>query len=123
MEFDLSKPQKLLKDSAREFLNRHCKSKRVRELMSTEWANDDELWQAMVDQGWTGLVIPRVRRIGSRTVGPGSSLRGDGARLFARSFSSNSIQHRVNRSRCFRKTESRIPRSDCRRFAKNDCRP
>jgi alkylation response protein AidB-like acyl-CoA dehydrogenase len=58
MEFDLSKPQKLLKDSAREFLARHCKSKRVRELMSTETANDDELWQAMADQGWTGLVIP-----------------------------------------------------------------
>jgi alkylation response protein AidB-like acyl-CoA dehydrogenase len=58
MEFDLSKPQKLLKDSAREFLSRHCKSKRVRELMNTETANDDELWQAMADQGWTGLIIP-----------------------------------------------------------------
>ena len=58
MEFDLSKPQKLLKDSAREFLSRHCKSTRVRELMTTETANDDELWQAMADQGWTSLVIP-----------------------------------------------------------------
>ena len=58
MEFDLSKPQKLLKDSAREFLSRHCKSQRVRELMATETANDGELWQAMADQGWTGLVIP-----------------------------------------------------------------
>ena len=58
MEFDLSKPQKMLKDSAREFLSRHCKPKRVRELMDTETANDDELWQAMADQGWTGLVIP-----------------------------------------------------------------
>jgi alkylation response protein AidB-like acyl-CoA dehydrogenase len=58
MEFDLSKPQKLLKDSAREFLSRNCKSKRVRELMTTDTANDDELWQAMADQGWTGLLIP-----------------------------------------------------------------
>ena len=58
MEFDLSKPQKLLKDSAREFLSRHCKSQRVRELMNTETANDDELWQAMADQGWTSLLIP-----------------------------------------------------------------
>jgi alkylation response protein AidB-like acyl-CoA dehydrogenase len=58
MEFDLSKPQKLLKDSAREFLSRHCGPKRVRQLMSTETANDDELWQAMADQGWTGLLIP-----------------------------------------------------------------
>jgi alkylation response protein AidB-like acyl-CoA dehydrogenase len=58
MEFDLSKPQKLLKDSAREFLSRHCKPKRVRELMNTETANDDELWQQMANQGWTALVIP-----------------------------------------------------------------
>jgi len=58
MEFDLSKPQKLLKDSAREFLTRHCKSTRVRELMNTETAHDDQLWQAMADQGWTSLVIP-----------------------------------------------------------------
>ena len=60
MEFDLSKPQKLLKDSAHEFLSRHCKPKRVRELMNTETGNDDELWQAMADQGWTGLVIPEA---------------------------------------------------------------
>jgi alkylation response protein AidB-like acyl-CoA dehydrogenase len=26
--------------------------------MNTETANDDELWQAMSDQGWMGLVIP-----------------------------------------------------------------
>jgi alkylation response protein AidB-like acyl-CoA dehydrogenase len=26
--------------------------------MNTETANDDGLWQAMADQGWTGLVIP-----------------------------------------------------------------
>ena len=58
MEFDLSKPQKLLKDSAREFLTRHCKSTRVRELMNTETAHDDQLWQAMAEQGWTSLVIP-----------------------------------------------------------------
>ena len=58
MEFDLSKPQKLLQDSAREFLSRHCKPQRVRELMDTEMANDDELWQSMADQGWTGLIIP-----------------------------------------------------------------
>jgi len=58
MEFDLSKPQKLLKDSAREFLSRHCPPKRVRELMNAETANDDELWRSMADQGWTGLVIP-----------------------------------------------------------------
>ena len=57
MDFDLSKPQKLLKDSARDFLARECKSERVRELMETDTAHDDKLWQAIADQGWTGLVV------------------------------------------------------------------
>jgi len=58
MDFDLSKPQKLLKDSARELLARQCKPERVRELMETETAHDDTLWRAIADQGWTGLIIP-----------------------------------------------------------------
>jgi alkylation response protein AidB-like acyl-CoA dehydrogenase len=58
MDFDLSKPQKLLKESARAFLARECKPERVRELMLTETAHDDQLWQSIADQGWTGLVVP-----------------------------------------------------------------
>jgi alkylation response protein AidB-like acyl-CoA dehydrogenase len=58
MDFDLSKPQKLLKDSARAFLARECQASRVRELMDTETAHDTQLWQAIAEQGWTGLVIP-----------------------------------------------------------------
>ncbi|HKS26938.1 MAG TPA: acyl-CoA dehydrogenase family protein [Pyrinomonadaceae bacterium] len=58
MDFDLSKPQKLLKESAREFLARECGPERVRSLMETETAHDDELWQAIADQGWTGLLVP-----------------------------------------------------------------
>src|SRR5260370_26047952 len=58
MDFDLSKPQKLLKDSARDFLKRECKPERVRELMETDTAHDDKLWQSIADQGWTGLIIP-----------------------------------------------------------------
>lgn len=58
MDFDLNKPQRLLKDSAREFLARDCKPERVRELIETDTAHDDKLWQALADQGWTGLRIP-----------------------------------------------------------------
>jgi len=58
MDFDLSKPQKLLKDSARDFLTRECKLDRVRALMETDTAHDDKLWQSIADQGWTGLIIP-----------------------------------------------------------------
>ena len=43
MDFDLSKPQKLLKDSARDFLTRKCKLDHVRELMETGTAHDDGL--------------------------------------------------------------------------------
>lgn len=58
MDFDLSKAQKLLQQSARDFFARECKPERVRELMATETAFDDGLWRAMADQGWTGLIIP-----------------------------------------------------------------
>lgn len=58
MDFDLSKPQKLLKDTARDFLARECQPGRVRQLMETDTAHDDQLWQSIADQGWTGLVIP-----------------------------------------------------------------
>jgi alkylation response protein AidB-like acyl-CoA dehydrogenase len=58
MDFDLSKPQKLLKDSARELLARECQPARVRELMETDTAHDEALWQTIADQGWTGLIVP-----------------------------------------------------------------
>ena len=57
MDFDLSKPQKLLKDSARDLLARECPPARVRELMETETADDQRLWQVIADQGWTGLIV------------------------------------------------------------------
>ena len=38
MEFDLSKPQKLLQQSARDWFAHQCPAKRVRELMATDSA-------------------------------------------------------------------------------------
>src|SRR5215212_2655688 len=60
MDFDLSKPQKLLKESARDFLARECKPERVRALMESDTAFDPALWQAMAEQGWMALVIPEA---------------------------------------------------------------
>ncbi|HEX8137055.1 MAG TPA: acyl-CoA dehydrogenase family protein [Pyrinomonadaceae bacterium] len=57
MDFELSKPQKLLKESARQFFVRECGPERVRALMETADAHDDGLWQAMAEQGWTGLLV------------------------------------------------------------------
>jgi alkylation response protein AidB-like acyl-CoA dehydrogenase len=58
MDFDLSKPQKMLQESVLEFLSRHCPLERVRELMETPTAFDQELWDGLTDQGWTGLTLP-----------------------------------------------------------------
>jgi len=55
MYFDLSKPQQLFADSVRDFCNREFSAERVRELMETESAIDDRLWQEFADQGWLGL--------------------------------------------------------------------
>ena len=60
MDFDLSKPQKLLKQSAREFLGRECPPERVRAAMATETADDRALFAAAADQGWTALIIPET---------------------------------------------------------------
>ncbi len=58
MDFDLSKPQKLLQQSARDLLARECRPERVRAAMATETADDAALWSAAADQGWTGLIVP-----------------------------------------------------------------
>lgn len=55
MEFDLSKPQKLMQKSARDLFARACPAKKVRELMAGDTAFDPELWSAVAEQGWLGL--------------------------------------------------------------------
>lgn len=57
MDFDLSKPQKLLQDSAREFFARECPPERVRELMATDTAYEEKLWRELADQGWSSLLM------------------------------------------------------------------
>ena len=58
MEFELSKPQKLLQQSARDLFTRQCPAARVRELMATDTAFDPELWAAVADQGWLAIHLP-----------------------------------------------------------------
>ena len=60
MDFDLSKPQKLLKQSARDFLSRECKPERVRAAMATDTADDRALFSIAAEQGWTALIIPEA---------------------------------------------------------------
>ncbi len=58
MDFDLSKPQKLLQESARTYFSRECSLERVRELMETPTAFDEKQWSSLADQGWLGLTLP-----------------------------------------------------------------
>jgi alkylation response protein AidB-like acyl-CoA dehydrogenase len=60
MDFDLNKPQKLLQESARAFFARECPPERMRELMATDTAHDENLWRGMADQGWTALIVPEA---------------------------------------------------------------
>jgi len=57
MDFDLSKPQRMLQASVHEFLGRNAPLTRVRELMETPTAFDAGLWSGFADQGWTGLTL------------------------------------------------------------------
>ncbi len=58
MDFSLSKEQKLLMKSVRELMTRECPTTKVRELMATETAFDEALWELIADQGWTALTLP-----------------------------------------------------------------
>jgi alkylation response protein AidB-like acyl-CoA dehydrogenase len=60
MDFDLSKPQKMLQDAARSLLGRECSTEQVRKLMATDTAFDEALWKSIADQGWTAMMIPET---------------------------------------------------------------
>jgi alkylation response protein AidB-like acyl-CoA dehydrogenase len=60
MDFDLSKPEKLLKQTARDHLARHCRADKVRQVMATATAFDEALWKSIADQGWIGLSVPEA---------------------------------------------------------------
>ncbi len=58
MDFGLSEEQVMLKTSAREFLDKECPKKLVRQMMDDEKGYSPELWKKMADLGWHGLVVP-----------------------------------------------------------------
>jgi len=58
MDLDFTKEQKLIRDSAREFLQAECPKDLVRELEESEKGYSPELWQKIAELGWIGLNIP-----------------------------------------------------------------
>ena len=58
MDFDLSEEQRILKESAHDFLAKECPKRLIRELDKSDEGYSPELWQKMADLGWMGLMIP-----------------------------------------------------------------
>jgi alkylation response protein AidB-like acyl-CoA dehydrogenase len=57
MEFDLTETQNLFKRSARELFAQECPPTLVREMIEKGDPYSEELWQKLVEQGWTGLIF------------------------------------------------------------------
>ena len=81
MDFDLSADQLALRDAAAALLDDRCDMAAVRRACD-RGGFDRELWQAMVDQGWTGIAVPEpLGGIGLGTVEAAVLLEQTGAHL------------------------------------------
>ncbi|MBI5967507.1 MAG: acyl-CoA/acyl-ACP dehydrogenase [Deltaproteobacteria bacterium] len=58
MDFHLSEEQKMLKESARDFLQMECPKTFVREMEKDPKGYTPELWRKMANLGWMGIVFP-----------------------------------------------------------------
>ena len=58
MDVNFSEEQKLIKSSAKEFLEAEVPKDVVRELEESEEGYSPELWQKIAELGWIGLNIP-----------------------------------------------------------------
>jgi alkylation response protein AidB-like acyl-CoA dehydrogenase len=58
MNFDLNEEQKILKNSARSFLAKHCTGTFVRQMAKDEKGYSDDLWHKMAELGWLGILVP-----------------------------------------------------------------
>jgi alkylation response protein AidB-like acyl-CoA dehydrogenase len=58
MDLGLSEEQQLLKNAARDFLEKECPEAFVRQMEEDEKGYTPEFWQMMAAQGWLGIVTP-----------------------------------------------------------------
>ena len=58
MDYSLSEQQEMLKNAARDFLEKECPKSHVREMEKDDKGYSPELWRKMADLGWMGLVFP-----------------------------------------------------------------
>src|SRR6185436_14905291 len=60
MDFSFSSDQQLLKNSARAFLDEHCKPATVRLLWDDPRGESESMWKEMAQLGWLGLALPET---------------------------------------------------------------
>jgi alkylation response protein AidB-like acyl-CoA dehydrogenase len=58
MEFSFNEEQKLIKNAARDFLEKECPSDLVREMERDQRGYSLDLWHKMAELGWLGLIFP-----------------------------------------------------------------
>ncbi len=58
MDLGLNEEQEMLKKSARDFLQKECSKRLVRQLDESDEGYSSELWRKMAGLGWMGLVFP-----------------------------------------------------------------
>jgi len=58
MDFSFTPDQTLLKNSARAFLDEHCKPATVRALWDDKRGESEAMWKEMAQLGWLGLALP-----------------------------------------------------------------
>lgn len=58
MDLGLSEEQEMLKKAARDFLQKECPKRLVRQLDESDAGYSSELWHKMAELGWMGLVFP-----------------------------------------------------------------
>ena len=59
MDLGLNEIQQMLRNSAREFLEAECPPAYVRDMELDERGYSPEMWNAMSEMGWLGLIIPQ----------------------------------------------------------------
>ena len=60
MDLGLSEEQEMLREFARDFLEKECPESLVREMEEDERGYSPDLWRKMAEQGWTGLIVPEA---------------------------------------------------------------
>src|SRR5258707_4727816 len=58
MYLALNDEQRLLAQTVRSFIQKELPASKVREMMATQDAFDEHLWQKMAEQGWMSVTVP-----------------------------------------------------------------